>query len=213
MKPKILSWNVRGLNDCNKRLRIKALLRLWKGDVVCFQETKRRFIDRKFVRGLWGCSYVGWTYLASSGASGGVLLMWDKRVIESIEECVGEFLVATLFKNVDDGWEWAFAGSYGPNVDRDRRRLWEELAGVYSLWDVLWCMRGDFNTIRFPSERLGHCRHSLAMEEFNEFIFDLDFMDLPLVGGEFTWSNGRVWSRSDRFLVSPSWETKYPEVS
>ncbi|KAF5476218.1 hypothetical protein F2P56_007951, partial [Juglans regia] len=51
------------------------------------------------------------------------------------------------------------------------------------------------------------------MEDFSEFIFDLDLMDLPLVGGEYTWSNGRVWSRLDRFLVSPSWETHYPEVS
>ena len=86
MKPKILSWNVRGLNDRNKRLRIKSLLRMWKGDVVCFQETKLQFIDRRIVRSLWGCSKVGWAYLASLGASGGVLLMWDKRVVEAIEE-------------------------------------------------------------------------------------------------------------------------------
>ncbi|KAF5461269.1 hypothetical protein F2P56_017384, partial [Juglans regia] len=51
------------------------------------------------------------------------------------------------------------------------------------------------------------------MEEFSEFIFDLDLMDLPLVGGDYTWSNGRVWSKLDRFLVSPAWEAHYPEVS
>ncbi|KAF5447771.1 hypothetical protein F2P56_033295, partial [Juglans regia] len=51
------------------------------------------------------------------------------------------------------------------------------------------------------------------MAEFSEFIFDMDLMDLPLVGGEFTWSNGRVWSKLDRFLVSPLWEAHYPEVS
>lgn len=52
IKPKILSWNVRGLNDCNKRLRIKSLLRMWKVDVVCFQETKMEVIDRRIVRSL-----------------------------------------------------------------------------------------------------------------------------------------------------------------
>ncbi|XP_042972866.1 uncharacterized protein LOC122304675 [Carya illinoinensis] len=109
-------------------------------------------------------------------------------------------------------WEWAFVGTYGPNVDRDRRRLWEELAGVYSLWDIPWCMGGDFNIIFFPSERSGHLRNSTAMEEFFEFIFELDLMDLPLVGGEYTWSNGRVWSKFDRFLVSPSWEAHYLEI-
>ncbi|KAG2716270.1 hypothetical protein I3760_03G116300, partial [Carya illinoinensis] len=137
---KLLSWNVRGLNDCNKRFRIRSLLRSWKVDVVCFQETKLRVVDRRIIRNLWGCSYVGWSYLALLGASGGVLLMWDKRVVESVEECVGNFSVASRFKNTIDGWEWASAGTYGPNLDSERRRLWEELAGLIYLWEVPWCM-------------------------------------------------------------------------
>lgn len=39
MKPKILSWNVRGLNDRVKCSRIDNLIRGWKLDLVCFQET------------------------------------------------------------------------------------------------------------------------------------------------------------------------------
>jgi hypothetical protein len=37
---KILSWNVRGLNEEAKRLRVRNLLSLWKVDIVCLQETK-----------------------------------------------------------------------------------------------------------------------------------------------------------------------------
>ncbi|XP_040989014.1 uncharacterized protein LOC121236643 [Juglans microcarpa x Juglans regia] len=33
--------------------------------------------------------------------------------------------------------------------------------------------------------------------------------DLPLVGGEYSWSNGRSSSRLDRFLVSSSWEAHF----
>jgi hypothetical protein len=39
MKPRINSGNVRGLNKRRKRLRISNLLRDWKADVSCFQET------------------------------------------------------------------------------------------------------------------------------------------------------------------------------
>lgn len=46
MKPKIFSWNIRGINDPNKRLHIKSLLHSWKVDIVCLQEMKLRFIDR-----------------------------------------------------------------------------------------------------------------------------------------------------------------------
>jgi hypothetical protein len=35
-------------------------------------------------------------------------------------------------------------------------------------------------------------------------------MDLPLAGGQSTWSNSTSWSRLDRFLVSPEWEIHYP---
>jgi exonuclease III len=52
MKPKILSWNVRGLNNRSKRLRICNLLRDWKVDLVCLQETKVKDPSRKFVRSL-----------------------------------------------------------------------------------------------------------------------------------------------------------------
>ena len=40
MKIKILSWNVRGANDINKRQIIKALISSQKVDLVCLQKTK-----------------------------------------------------------------------------------------------------------------------------------------------------------------------------
>jgi hypothetical protein len=58
MKPKILSWNVRGLNERSKCLRISNLIRDWKVDIVCFQETKLHGLSRRIVRSLWGCSHV-----------------------------------------------------------------------------------------------------------------------------------------------------------
>jgi exonuclease III len=34
MKPKIFSWDVQGLNERDKRMRVKNLLREWKTDIV-----------------------------------------------------------------------------------------------------------------------------------------------------------------------------------
>lgn len=39
------------------------------------------------------CSNVDWCCLDSKGDSIGILIMWDCRVVEKVEECVGEFLV------------------------------------------------------------------------------------------------------------------------
>ena len=40
MKIRILSWNVRGANDSDKRRVIKSVIKSKKVDVVCLQETK-----------------------------------------------------------------------------------------------------------------------------------------------------------------------------
>ena len=33
--------------------------------------------------------------------------------------------------------------------------MWDELIEIQQLWEVPWCYIGDFNIVRFPSERLG----------------------------------------------------------
>ena len=58
--------------------------------------------------------------------------MWDNRVTE-VQDCVkGHFSISCRFKNVQDQFEWAFSGVYGPNLDVDHFILWDELAGVRS---------------------------------------------------------------------------------
>ncbi len=55
-----------------------------------------------------------WVYLGSEGASSGILLMWDRRVVENIDEAVGLFSVSCKFRCIEDQHEWAFFGVYGP---------------------------------------------------------------------------------------------------
>jgi exonuclease III len=212
MMPKILSWNVRGLNMVDKRMKIKSLLQEWKVDIVCLQETKVQNVNRELVQSLWGCNQVDLCALGPQGASGGILLIWDRRVVEKVEAWVGCTSVACSFRSVSDDFRWAFAGVYGPNIDSDRLLLWDELSNIMDKWEVPWCIGGDFNVIRFPSERLGNSRFVPAMEEFSRFIFDRGLVDIPLRGGQFTWSNGHSWSRIDRFLLSSGWEEKYSNV-
>jgi hypothetical protein len=66
---------------------------------------------------------VDWCCLDSSGASGGILIMWDNRVVEKVDVCVGAYTLAVSFRNVRDFSVWAFVGVYGPNLTRDRRLL------------------------------------------------------------------------------------------
>jgi exonuclease III len=50
MNLKIICWNVGGLNDAGKRFRVSNLLKNWKPEVVCLQETKMEKISAGIVR-------------------------------------------------------------------------------------------------------------------------------------------------------------------
>ena len=73
---------------------------------------------------------------------------------------------------------------------------------------LTWCIKG-ISMLRFPSERLGEGCYCPAMLEFSDFISKQELMDIPLVGGSFTWSSNQglpSWSWIDIFLVSQDWE-------
>ena len=203
MNLKLLSWNVRGPNEVAKRLQIRNLLRAWKVDIVCLQETKLEWITRGIVRSIWGYPFVDWLYLGSDGASGGILVMWDRRVVEKVDEATGHFSVSCKFKNVADQFVWAFTGVYGPNLNKKRRLMWEELTRLITWWDVPWCLGGDFNIIHFPSQRMGAASFTRAMNGFSDFVSLHGLMDIHMEGSLFTWSNSSSASRLDRFLFSP----------
>ena len=83
-------------------------------------------INIEVVWSVWGCVRVDWIYLGARGVSRGILLMWDRRVVEKIEDCVRKFVVACMFKSVIENCEWAFAKVYGPNDDGARSMLWDK---------------------------------------------------------------------------------------
>lgn len=198
-------WNVWGLNDLEKRKVVKAAFSRWKPHLVCLQETKLEKVDRDIICSAGGGCWVEWEYLGASGVAGGVLVLWDNRIFNRLGLEVGCYSVSCLLRLVENDNICVFSGVYGPCADASRKDLWEELKGVRQWWNHPWCIGGDFNVVRFPDERSGSRRFTREMENFNDFIDEMEFMDLPLEGGNFTWfrnSSISKCSRIDRFLVS-----------
>ena len=68
---------------------MRNALRMWKGDILFLQETKMEVINRSVVRSLWGSQFVDGDFLDVEGYSSGVLLLWDKRVVQKIDVAKG----------------------------------------------------------------------------------------------------------------------------
>lgn len=69
----------------------------------------------------------------------------------------------------------------------------------------LWCVAGDFNVFFDVDERRGasNVYGSREIAGFDQFIAEMNLVDVPVLGKKFTWwsGDGRARSRLDRFLL------------
>ncbi|RVW44281.1 hypothetical protein CK203_071062 [Vitis vinifera] len=100
MKLRILSWNVRGVNDSAKRKVIKAMIRSQRVDMFCLQETKIQSMTEGLVRSLGTGRFLNWGTVDAQGTAGGILICWDKRTLELMELEVGCFSISCRMRNM-----------------------------------------------------------------------------------------------------------------
>jgi len=122
MKVKLLTWNVRGLNDQNKRIMVKSLMQKWKADVYCFQETKISKEVEAMAKQLWSCRWMKCGYLEAEGSCGGVLMMWDNRSWRGTLVEAGQFSITYEFVSTQNLYTWYLTGVYAPHT-RDEKLL------------------------------------------------------------------------------------------
>ncbi|RVW41731.1 putative mitochondrial protein [Vitis vinifera] len=134
------------------------------------------------VKSLGTGRFIDWRALNPEGAASGILICWDKRVLDILDWEEGHFTLSCRFKTIENGVIWVFTGVYGPFTKVEREGMWEEFGAIRGLWDDPWCLGGDFNITLFQPERSSQRRISSAMRRFAETVDDLELVDLPLQG-------------------------------
>jgi hypothetical protein len=75
---------------------------------------------------------------------------------------------------------------------------------------------GDFNLIRYPSQKNKKTTLKRSSRMFNTIIDAYELIDIDMIDGKFTWSNNQnppTLERLDRFLMSKGWEDIFPRVT
>ena len=137
------------------------------------------------MRSLGTGRFLDWGALDAYGPAGGLLICWDKRILEVLEMGVGNFSISCRLRNVEE-LVWIFTSVYGPFSREDRDCMWEELGAIRGIWDDPWCLGGDFNVILSQRERSSQGRLIGAMTRFTQIVDELELLDLPLQGGALT---------------------------
>ncbi|XP_028063179.1 uncharacterized protein LOC114266465 [Camellia sinensis] len=181
-------------------------------DVVLIQETKRRTLEVTLIKSIWPFDKMDYMGVDADGRAGGLLCIWHPDRFKVVD-CCGSRNFIILSSISGQSFECSMVNVYAPNDVGKRRQLWESLKNLKISYPNPWCMGGDFNEIRFLSERKGCSRRDRGMNDFNELIDQLNLVDLPMKGRRFTWCNaqdGKRWSRIDRLLLEmkSSWEVQ-----
>ena len=88
------------------------------------------------VRSIGVGRYLDWRTLDASGSAGGILICWDKRLLELLEWEEGQYSISCRFRKVEDEAVWVFTGVYGPFTKNERDCMWDEIGAIRGLWEV-----------------------------------------------------------------------------
>jgi len=213
----IISYNIRGLGRGVKWSSIRRLVTKYQVDLLCIQETKREQIDRGVCQALWGDTDLNWETQPASNIAGGLLCIWNDKVFKVERRVNGRGLI--LLEGVwhQDMQKMFIVNVYAPCDIDGKRALWDSIRQLKNPQNEgLWCVLGDFNSIRHPSERVSLSQRKgdlNSITEFNEWISDLAVEEVSCLGRKHTWirPNGTAKSKPDRFFVSDEWVSKWPD--
>ena len=208
-----LLWNCRGVSKKGMSSMLKDLLAEYEVDFVGLQETMRKKYSDKFFRKIdYGKKFV-WHWVSSNGKSGGILCGINLDRFEVIKFVEGLFTVNAIVQDKKGKKVISLVTVYGPAHEDNRESFLAELAQICSTNSNPMILGGDFNILRFSSEKNKHFVGGKATDLFNWVINTHELRDLPLTGGAYTWSNNQqnpTLERLDRVLISESWERLFP---
>ena len=153
---KIITYNIRGLGRGVKWAAIRRMIRKERADMLCLQETKKEHLDNYICHALWGDTNVKWKMQPVISRAGGLLCLWNESSFRLDRKVCGQGFIYLEGIWVPDGQRMVIVNIYVPCDMIQKGNLWDQITQLKALNPgVLWCILGDFNSIRTAEERVG----------------------------------------------------------
>jgi exonuclease III len=208
-----LIWNCRGVAKKGMATKVKDLCIEYKIDFIGLQETMRKKYSDKFFRLIDPHQQFAWHWLPSKGKSGGILCGIKNENFDIVKIEEKSFSVLAEVKDKKLGKNLNLVIVYGPANEDGRDSFLTELAEIGARSRIPTLIGGDFNILRFSSEKNKTFISNRFSDMFNWIINTYDLRDLPINGGRFTWSNNQcdpTLEKLDRVLINAEWEEVFP---
>ena len=210
----LLSWNCRGLGNPQTVNALKKVIRLEDPGVVFLLETKSDVDWVIFVRDQ--CGFSESFIVPSDGLRGGLALFWKSEIRMGVRNSSLSYIDAVV--EGDSLGCWQLTGFYGHPETNRRVESWSLLKSLRGSSRLPWLVVGDFNEIKFQSEKEGGApRPNWQMARFNDSINFCGLKEVSFVGPSFTWlyqrrDGSQIRERLDRALASSDWHSLFPSA-
>ncbi|GJR52782.1 RNA-directed DNA polymerase, eukaryota [Tanacetum coccineum] len=204
-----------GLAQKAKKDWVRELCVKNKVNFLAIQETKKEKIDLFNVRRCWGNCTFDHLHSNSVGNSGGILCVWDPNAFRKSNYTISDYFVIIRGVWIKSGIDLLIIAVYAPHDSRDKQMLWDYLVHVINQWHGEAIIMGDFNEVRYKSDRFGSNFNVQGAGAFNSFIVNAGLEEVPLGGSAFTWchKSASKMSKLDRFFVSNNLFNTCPHIS
>lgn len=208
-----LIWNCRGVTKKGMSSCLKDLLYTYHVDFVGLQETIKKNYSENFFRKVDPGKSFAWHWIPSVGRSGGVLCGINSENFDIISVNIGTFAVKAIVLDKKLNKKVCWVTVYGPPHDDKKEEFLTEMASLCSDQSLPLLIGGDFNILRFSSEKNKTFRGNKFTDMFNLIINSHDLREISMSGGKYTWSNNQAdptLERLDRILINEKWELQFP---
>ena len=120
---KIISWNIKGLNNPHKKDMVRNMIRDNKLDIVLIQDTK---MPKDKVEILFFFSSGKKLGSDVDGASSGMAIIWNDKIIHGELLYQSRNMINVIFLNNKDNTSWVQTNVYAPNTKWGRKSCWIE---------------------------------------------------------------------------------------
>jgi len=149
---------------------------------------------------------------------GRIWVCWNRAevkvsVLDKSAQCINCHI-----HSIKENSDWFQSFIYGANKPVERRLLWQNLFSMKMMVSSKpWILDGDFNVVRFLSEKWGAESLNAYEVEFGDCLSNLEITDLNFSGCFYTWNNKSEGSsfvarKLDRVLVNEAWICKYGRI-
>jgi exonuclease III len=119
----VLCWNIHGLNAKPKQLALLNAIKLSGCSVICLQETKKHEVALAFIRSCCPSSLDEFVYVPSTGASSGLIVIWNSSIFTRMVMHCELFALSVHFTSTQSAQSWTLVNIYGPCTGENRENF------------------------------------------------------------------------------------------